>query len=127
MTDDRKAAARRDARMLAAIKARATARLWLVTIAVTQLLAAVFNWAAERLDAGGAMMPTLVFTCATSALVSRWLVIDAARAWAHACKAGHVRRRERDGDPALEIAADCPRRWLVELHAGLNPALLVKG
>jgi hypothetical protein len=126
MNDERKTAGP-DARLRVAMKARATIKLWIVTIAVTQLLAALFSWAADRLDSGSSMLPTLVFTFATSALVSRWLVIDAARAWTHACRHGHVRRGERAGQPTLEIAPDCPRRWLVKLHAGLNPGLVING
>jgi len=70
-----------------------------------------------------------MFTCVTSALVSRWPMADAARAWAHARERGYVRRRANDGQATtaveVEVAPDCPKRWLVVLHAGLNPAVAI--
>lgn len=114
-----------DAYALAALKIRAMLKLWLVTVTATGLLAAIFSYVADRLEAGSSPLPTLMFTCATSALVSRWLVIDAARAWAHARERGYVRRREKDGRSTLEVTRDCPKRWLVVLYAGLNPAVAI--
>lgn len=56
-----------------------------------------------------------------SALIGRWLVMDAIRAWPRACRRGYVRRGSRAGQATLEIQQDCPKRWLAVLHAGLNP------
>ncbi|HEY4297357.1 MAG TPA: hypothetical protein VGM85_12865 [Paraburkholderia sp.] len=128
MNRDRKTRTSSDAaRALAALKVRATLKLWLVTIMVTEWLAAIFSYVVDRLDAGASSLPTLMFTCVTSALVSRWLMADAARAWAHARERGYVRRRASDGHAttAIEVAPDCPKRWLVALHAGLNPAVAI--
>jgi hypothetical protein len=102
-------------------------KLWSVTIVLTELLSAIFSSAVDFLDPGAASMPTLVFTCATSALVSRWLVMDAARAWAHASERGYVLRGDKNGQMTVEVTQDCPKRWLVVLHAGLNPTVAIKG
>ncbi|HEY1608712.1 MAG TPA: hypothetical protein VGG24_05560 [Paraburkholderia sp.] len=114
-----------DVRALAALKTRAVIKLWLVTIMVTELLSAIFSYVADRLDTDMSSLPTLVFTFATSALVSRWLVADASRAWSYARKSGFVRREEQDGHSTITVTQDCPKRWLVMLHAGLTPNLTV--
>ena len=72
-----------------------------------------------------------MFTCVTSALVSRWPMADAARAWAHARERRYVRRRANGGQATtaveveVEACPDCPKRWLVVLHAGLNPTVAI--
>lgn len=115
-----------DIRALAALKLRALLKLWLATILMTEFLSAIFSWALDQLDFGASSLPALMFTFATSALVSRWLIIDAARAWSSAREHGYVYRDEKDGHATLEVRKDCPKRWLVELHAGLNPGLVIK-
>lgn len=112
-----------DGLALAAVRTRAVIRLWLVTIMVTQFLSAIFSWVAERLDTGASSLATLLFTFVTSVLVNRWLVADASRAWSHARERGYVRREDQGGHSAITVAPDCPKRWLVMLHAGLNPTL----
>jgi hypothetical protein len=57
--------------------------------------------------------------------VSYWVQDDARRAWVDACRHGHVRRGANGPLPGIEIARECPRRWLVVLHAELNPGLKV--
>lgn len=114
-----------DVRALAVLKTRAVMKLWLVTIMVTELLSAIFSYVADQLDTNTSSLPTLMFTFATSALVSRWLVADASRAWSYARERGYVRREEQDGHSTITVKQDCPKRWLVMLHAGLNPDLAV--
>ena len=58
--------------------------------------------------------------------MSRWLVIDAGRAWSYACEQGYVRCGDRAGQPTIEVKPDCPKRWLVVMHSGLNPRLDIK-
>lgn len=117
---------RPDLRAQALARARALLKLWGVTILTTEFLAAIFSHVADRASTGSNYVPTLIFTCATSALVSRWLVSDAGHAWTYACERGYVRRGDRAGHPTIDVRQDCPMRWLVVMHAGLNPRLEIK-
>jgi hypothetical protein len=132
MTQDKKtgsdgAQSSTDLRAQASVRARALLKLWGVTILTTEFLASIFSYVADHANTGSNYFPTLIFTCATSGLVSRWLVIDAGRAWTYACEKGYVRRGDRAGQPTIEVKQDCPKRWLVVMHAGLNPRLEIKG
>jgi hypothetical protein len=62
-----------------------------------------------------------LFSCMTCGLLTLWLQADARRAFAAARKQGNVKLSDGK-ERALQIAADCPKRWLVILHIELNPA-----
>ena len=110
-------------RALLKLKARATARIWMVTILITQFLAAIFGVVARNVSDGDANLAVIIFTCATSALVVRWLQQDAYRAWISARTNGYL-KREASGDySVVDVRPDCPRRWLVLMHAQLNVQL----
>jgi hypothetical protein len=106
-----------------AMRARAFLKIVLVTILFSQVLSALFGAAAHALDPDVTAMPSMVFSCVTCALVSYWLQADARRAWQQAREGGFISRGADGPLPGIVIAAQCPRRWLVVLHAELNPGL----
>jgi hypothetical protein len=113
-----------DARLKATMRARGWLRVTLVTIAIDELLTAVFGYLAQRIDANVTIASTLAFSLTTCALVSYWLLVDARNAWRFALAKGHVRRGPaEDGEDFPRIDNCCPRRWLVVLHLELNPDL----
>ncbi|WP_042338442.1 hypothetical protein [Paraburkholderia ferrariae] len=112
-----------EARIRAAMRGRAFLKIVLVTIVFSQVLSTLFGAAAQALDPDVSAMPSLVFSCVTCALVSFWLQADARNAWRHAREHGHIRKGAQGPLPGIEIARECPRRWLVVLHAELNPGL----
>jgi hypothetical protein len=113
-----------DARLKAAMRARGWLGVTLVTIAIDELLTAVFAYLAQRIDANVTVASTLAFSLTTCALVSYWLLVDARNAWSIALAKGHVRRgRAEDGEDFPRIDDRCPRRWLVVLHLQLDPDL----
>lgn len=128
MNDDRRAPPpsgqdNDEVRLRLALRVRAFLKIVLVTIVFSQVLSTLFGAAARVLDPDVTATPALVFSCVTCALVSFWLQSDARRAWQHARERGNIRRGEHGPLPGIEIAPECPRRWLVVLHAELNPAL----
>lgn len=112
-----------DERIRLALRVRAFLKVVLVTIVFSQVLSMLFGAAARILDPDVSATPSLVFSCVSCALVSFWLQSDARRAWQYARERGYVRRGEHGPLPGIQIAPECPRRWLVVLHAELNPAL----
>ncbi|RFU48103.1 hypothetical protein D0B32_11375 [Paraburkholderia sp. DHOC27] len=99
---------------------RGMLKIVLVAIATAQLLTAAFTLLARQIDADVAPQIVSVFGFVTCGLVSMWLQADARRAFRVAKEKGFV--KARNGEAGLTIAADCPHRWLVVLHAELNPA-----
>ncbi|MGF6899897.1 hypothetical protein P3T22_001146 [Paraburkholderia sp. GAS348] len=64
-----------------------------------------------------------VVRCVTCGLLTLWLQSDARRAFGFAREKGFVKTvGERKQE--LQIAEDCPKRWLVILHIELNPAAI---
>ncbi|WP_043203569.1 hypothetical protein [Paraburkholderia acidipaludis] len=125
MSDDRRTpptGQEEEARIRLALRTRALLKIVLVTIVFSQVLVMLFGMAAQTIDPGVSATPSLIFGYVTCALVSYWLQADARRAWEHARERGHVRRGTQGPLPGIEIAAACPRRWLVILYAELNPA-----
>jgi hypothetical protein len=92
-----------------------------IAFAVNQVLTTVFTYVAQQIDTTLPRQMAWLFSCMTCGLLTLWLQADARRAFAFARKQGFV--KVTDGkDRALQIAADCPKRWLVILHVELNPA-----
>jgi hypothetical protein len=104
----------------AALRLRGYLKLWCVTIIVTELLSAAFSYAVSVLDPDATFLPTIVFTCATSALFSRWLLMDARVACMTARERGFVTSVRNHPHPTIDVDRACPRRWLVVLYAELS-------
>ncbi|CAB3762679.1 hypothetical protein [Paraburkholderia humisilvae] len=92
-----------------------------IAFAVNQVLTSAFTYVAQQIDTTLPHQTVWLFSCMTCGLLTLWLQADARRAFAFARKQGFV--KITDGkERALQIAADCPKRWLVILHIELNPA-----
>ena len=94
-----------------------------IAFVTSQVLTTAFMYGAKQLDAEVPHDTVWLFGCITCGLVSLWLQSDARRAFGFAREHGFV-KVTGDGQRTLQIAADCPRRWLVILHAELNPAAI---
>ena len=115
---------RNDTRQKSAMRARGWQKVVLVTLVANQVLTAAFSYVAQQVDPGLTLMPTFVFCCATSALVSYWLLVDARNAWRHAKEKGYIGSGRAEKGDALPMVVDhCPKRWLVVLHIELHPEL----
>ncbi|WP_241022069.1 hypothetical protein [Burkholderia sp. Ac-20353] len=116
------------ARRKAAMRARGWRKVALVTIGLNQLFTMVFVCVGQLVDPDLTMIETLVFSCATSALVSYWLLVDARNAWRTALEKGYIGSTRVDaGDDLPKIAECCSKRWLVILHIELHPHLAGTG
>ncbi|MDN7906666.1 hypothetical protein QZM18_21450 [Burkholderia diffusa] len=121
--DDRARLALRHARTRAALRMRGLVKLTVVTIAVTQLLTLVFEALLVAVGYAPEAATLLLFRFVTCALVSFWLQADASRAYRHAAKRGLVTMSGEHGE-LIEIAPQCPKRWLVVLNLQLEPRWL---
>jgi hypothetical protein len=102
---------------------RGMLKIVLIAIAAAQILTTAFTLLARQIDANVAPQIVSVFGFVTCGLVSMWLQADARRAFRLAKEKGFI-AAARDGQALPQIAADCPRRWLVVLHVELNPAAI---
>ncbi|AYQ42013.1 hypothetical protein BLA9940_00191 [Burkholderia aenigmatica] len=118
--DDHTRFATRQARLRAALRLRGVLKLTILTIAVAQALAFAF----ENLLVIAGFAPdaatVLLFRFVTCALVSFWLQADALRAYQYAAQHGFVTAPGAHGDP-VDVAPQCPKRWLVVLSLQLDP------
>ena len=121
--DDRARLALKHARTRAALRMRGLVKLTVVTIAVTQLLTLVFEALLVAVGYAPEAATLLLFRFVTCALVSFWLQADASRAYRHASKRGLVTMSGEHGE-LIEIAPQCPKRWLVVLSLQLEPRWL---
>ena len=121
--DDRARLALKHARTRAALRMRGLVKLTVVTIAVTQLLTLVFEALLVAVGYAPEAATLLLFRFVTCALVSFWLQADASRAYRHASKRGLVTVSGEHGE-LIEIAPQCPKRWLVVLNLQLEPRWL---
>ncbi|KVF77186.1 hypothetical protein WS75_08650 [Burkholderia sp. FL-7-2-10-S1-D7] len=121
--DDRARLALRHARTRAALRMRGLMKLTVVTIAVTQLLTLLFDALTVAVGYAPEAATLLLFRFVTCALVSFWLQADASRAYRHAAKRGLVTMSGEHGE-LIEIAPQCPKRWLVVLNLQLEPRWL---
>jgi hypothetical protein len=104
-----------------AMRIRGTAKVICVAIVANQLLTTVFSYAVHQVDPNAPSMITTIFSFITCGLVSLWLQSDARRAYLLARDKGCITPVNKT-NPALKIAPDCPRLWLVVLHIEMNPA-----
>ncbi|AOJ27376.1 hypothetical protein [Burkholderia seminalis] len=113
----------RQARVRAALRLRGVMKLTIVTIAVAHVLTFAF----DRLLVAAGFAPdaatVLLFRFVTCALVSFWLQADALRAYRYAAQHGFVTVPGAHGDP-VDVAPQCPKRWLVVLNLQLEPRWL---
>ncbi|WP_321820584.1 MULTISPECIES: hypothetical protein [unclassified Burkholderia] len=117
---DRARLALRRARTRAALRMRGLVKLTVITITVTQILTLAFDSLLVLLGDTPEAATLLLFRFVTCALVSFWLQADASRAYRHAAQNGLVTVSGAHGDP-IEIAPQCPKRWLVVLSLQLEP------
>ncbi len=107
--------------MSAAMRIRGIVKLVCIAIMANQILTMIFSCVVTQLDPATPGIVTSIFSFATCMLVSSWLQTDARRAYLLAREKGCITPVDKS-NPALRIAADCPRRWLVILHIEMNPA-----
>jgi len=88
-----------------------------------QVLTTIFTYVAQQLDAALPHETIWLFSCVTCGLLTLWLQSDARRAFGFAREKGFV-KTGGDKKQDLQIAEDCPKRWLVILHIELNPAVI---
>jgi hypothetical protein len=100
---------------------RGMLKIVLIAMAAAQVMTAVFTVLARQIDADVAPQIISLFGFVSCGLVSMWLQADARRAFRFAKEKGFI-AAARDGQAGPQIAAECPRRWLVVLHVELNPA-----
>jgi hypothetical protein len=86
----------------------------------SQVLTAAFQFAAQQIALDTTAMEISIFSFVTCGLVSLWLQSDARRAYALAREKNCVTPVDKR-NPAVVVAADCPKRWLVILHIEMNP------
>jgi len=102
---------------------RGLCKLIAIVFVTNQVLTTLFNYAAQQLDPALPPESLWIFSCLTCGLVTLWLQADARRAFGLAREKGFV-KNGGDGKQDLQIAEDCPKRWLVILHVELNPAAM---
>ncbi|MCA8281544.1 hypothetical protein LGN21_18310 [Burkholderia cepacia] len=119
-SDDRTRLAVRQTRVRAALRLRGVLKLTIVTIAVAHVLAFVFDSLLVVAGFAPDAAAVLLFRFVTCALVSFWLQADALRAYQYAAQHGFVTAHGVHGDP-VDVAPQCPRRWLVVLSLQLDP------
>jgi len=104
-----------------AMRIRGTAKVVCVAIVANQVLTTLFAYAVQQLDPSAPTIITTIFSFLTCGLVSIWLQSDARRAYLLAREKGCITPVDKT-NPALKIAPDCPKLWLVVLHIEMNPA-----
>ncbi|WP_429454456.1 hypothetical protein [Paraburkholderia sp. 40] len=94
-----------------------------IAFVTNQVLTTIFTYVAQELDTALPHETIWLFSCVTCGLLTLWLQSDARRAFGFAREKGFVKKGD-DGKQDLQIAEDCPKRWLVILHIELNPAAM---
>jgi hypothetical protein len=94
-----------------------------IAFVTNQVLTTIFTYVAQQLDESLPHQAIWLFSCVTCGLLTLWLQSDARRAFSLAREKGFV-KAVGDNKQALQIAEDCPKRWLVILHIELNPAAI---
>lgn len=92
-----------------------------IVFVVNQILTVAFAYAAQQIDVRLPHQAITLFSCVTCGLLTLWLQSDARRAFLLARAKGYV-KTGGDTSQGLQVAAECPKRWLVVLHIELNPA-----
>ncbi|MFM0738217.1 hypothetical protein PQQ51_13325 [Paraburkholderia xenovorans] len=92
-----------------------------IAFVTNQVLTTIFTYVAQQLDAKLPHDTIWLFSCVTCGLLTIWLQSDARRAFGFARDKGFIKT---DDKKTLQIAENCPKRWLVILHIELNSAAL---
>ena len=100
---------------------RGLAKVIFIACVANEVLTAAFTVIARQIDVGLTPQTVTLFSYATCALVSMWLQADARRAFVFAHQHKFVKAADKPSQ-GLQIAKDCPKRWLVVLHSELHPA-----
>ncbi|PLZ03531.1 hypothetical protein CY652_03830 [Burkholderia sp. WAC0059] len=107
------------------MKFRGLGKVVFIAFVANEILTTAFVHVAQRLGLDPQDPFVTVFSCVTCGLVTFWLQSDARRAFGAARANGYVRKAGDAGKAGLQVAADCPKRWLVMLHIELNPAVAI--
>ncbi|VWB27034.1 hypothetical protein BAR24066_01123 [Burkholderia arboris] len=118
--DDRTQLDVRQARVRAALRLRGVMKLTIVAIAVAHALTFAFEGLLVTAGFAPDAAAVLLFRFVTCALVSFWLQADALRAYRYAAQHGFVTVPGTSGEP-IDVAPQCPKRWLVVLNLQLDP------
>jgi hypothetical protein len=102
---------------------RGMCKLIAIAFVTNQVLTTIFTYVAQQLDAALPNEAVWLFSCVTCGLLTLWLQSDARRAFGVAHEKGFV-KKGGDQQPYVQIADDCPKRWLVILHIELHPAVV---
>jgi hypothetical protein len=94
-----------------------------IAFVTNQLLTTIFTYFAQQLASAPPHEAVWLFSCVTCGMVTLWLQADARRAFGLARAKGFVKKGGA-GMQDVQIAQDCPKRWLVILHIELNPAAI---
>jgi hypothetical protein len=100
---------------------RGVAKVIAIAFLANQVLTSVFTLAAQQIDPQISHQTIWMFSCMTCGMFTLWLQSDARRAYGFAREKGFVKAGGNAGHAALQVAMDCPKRWLVILHIELNP------
>lgn len=92
-----------------------------IAFVTNQVLTTIFTYFVQQLDSAPPHQAVWIFSCVTCGMVTLWLQADARRAFGFAREKGFVKKSGEDTQ-GVQIADDCPKRWLVVLHIELNPA-----
>lgn len=92
-----------------------------IAFVTNQVLTTIFTYFVQQFDSAPPHRAVWIFSCVTCGMVTLWLQADARRAFGSAREKGFVKKRG-EGTQDVQIADDCPKRWLVVLHIELNPA-----
>jgi hypothetical protein len=106
-----------------AMMLRGMCKVVAIAFVTNQVLTTIFTYVAQQLDANLPHETIWLFSCVTCGLLTLWLQADARRAFGFARAKGFV-KTAGDKKQDLQIAEDCPKRWLVILHIELNPAAI---
>jgi hypothetical protein len=96
---------------------RAAARVGALLVLVNPIFTSAFAFLAHRNHPDIALGITTLFSFALCAILAVWIRTDAKHAWQDACEAGFVSPAAIRSGCLVHIRRDCPRRWLVVLHA----------
>ncbi|HEX7913861.1 MAG TPA: hypothetical protein VF534_38090 [Paraburkholderia sp.] len=94
-----------------------------IAFVTNQVLTTIFTYVVQQLGTPLPSDASWLFSCVTCGLLTLWLQADARRAFGFARAQGFVKTGGEGAQP-LQIAQDCPKRWLVILHIELNPAAI---
>ncbi|CAG9211386.1 conserved hypothetical protein [Paraburkholderia tropica] len=105
---------------------RAVARLVVLILLINPILTCAFAFVARGSHPDLALGLTTLFCFMTCAALSAWIRSDARHAWRDARASGFVEPRAIASGATVRVHGDCPRRWLVELHIGLQGGITAR-